>query len=115
VGRVNMLQARSVLKREVSSWEGVSVHPHPFAAQEYRCGRAEVGHVHLWGNVDIPFPRAICDLLVEQKPAERHRRVGSFAKWLRGLDLNQRPLGYERRYKRSFNELHDLIGSVIES
>ncbi len=22
-------------------------------------------------------------------------RVGVFAKWLRGLDLNQRPLGYE--------------------
>lgn len=70
-----MLQARSVLKEEVSSWEGVSVHPHQFAAQEYRYGRAEVGHVHFWGDVDIPFPRSIRDFLLEKKLAEPHRWI----------------------------------------
>jgi hypothetical protein len=70
-----MLQARSVLKEEVSSWEGVSVHPHQFAAQEYRYGRAEVGHVHFWGDVDIPYPLPIRDFLLEQNLAERHRWI----------------------------------------
>ena len=45
------------LKDEVSSWPGISVRPHRFAALEYRLGKAEVGHVHFWGDVDIPFPR----------------------------------------------------------
>jgi hypothetical protein len=39
-------------------------------------------------------------------------RVGSFAKWLRGQDLNLRPLGYEWQHKRSFNELQGPIGSL---
>jgi hypothetical protein len=41
----------------------------------------------------------------------RNRHTGKFV-WLRGLDLNQRPLGYEWQYKRSFNELQGPIGSL---
>ena len=44
------------LKQEVSSWPGISVLPHRFVAWEYRFGKAEVGHVHFWGDLDIPFP-----------------------------------------------------------
>jgi len=55
VGRVNMQQAGSVLNEDVPSWEGVSVHPQQFAAQGYPYGRADVGHIHFWGDVDIPF------------------------------------------------------------
>jgi len=29
--------------------------------------------------------------------------------WLRGLDLNQRPLGYEFSQKRNFNELAGVV------
>ncbi len=36
-------------------------------------------------------------------------RVGSFAKWLRGLDLNQGPLGYEP------NELPDCSTPHLDS
>jgi hypothetical protein len=32
--------------------------------------------------------------------------------WLRGLDLNQRPLGYEFNQRRYFNELHGTDSAV---
>jgi hypothetical protein len=59
----------------VSTWPHISVHSHQFEAQEFRFDKAEVGHVHLWGTVDIPFPRAIRDALLEEHLAERHRWV----------------------------------------
>ena len=70
-----MTIAAGRLKDEVSSWPGVSVHPHRFAAREYRFGKAEVGHVHFWGDVDIPFPRSVHDFLLERHLAEQHRWV----------------------------------------
>ncbi len=63
------------LKKEVSSWPGISVHPHRFVAREYRFRQAEVGHVHFWEDVDIPFPRTVHDFLLEQNLAMRHRWV----------------------------------------
>ena len=63
------------LREEVVSWTGISVHPHQFAAREYRFGKAEVGHVHFWGDVDIPFPRPLHDFLLERHLAEQHRWV----------------------------------------
>jgi hypothetical protein len=63
------------LKEEVLSWPGISVHPHRFAAREYRFGKAEVGHVHLWGDVDIPFPRPVHDFLLAHNLAEQHRWI----------------------------------------
>jgi hypothetical protein len=63
------------LREEVVSWPGISVHPHQFAAREYRFGKAEVGHVHFWGDVDIPFPRPVHDFLLGRHLAEQHRSV----------------------------------------
>ena len=70
-----MAIAAGRLKDKVSSWPGVSVHPHRFAAREYRFGKAEIGHVHAWGDVDIPFPRPVHDFLLERHLAEQHRWV----------------------------------------
>jgi Family of unknown function (DUF5519) len=53
----------------------VSVHPHQFSAREFRFGRAEVGHVHDGGIVDVPFPRPIRDALVAEGLAEEHHWV----------------------------------------
>jgi len=63
------------LREEIVSWPGISVHPHRFAAREYRFGKAEVGHVHFWGDVDIPFPRPLHDFLLGRHLAEQHRWV----------------------------------------
>ena len=63
------------LEDQVSAWPNVSVHPHRFGGKEFRFGKAEIGHVHRDGTVDIPFPRAVRDALVEEGQAEEHRWV----------------------------------------
>jgi len=63
------------LEDEVSTWPNVSVHPHRFGGKEFRFGKAEIGHVHRGGTVDIPFPRAVRDALLEEGQAEEHRWV----------------------------------------
>ena len=61
------------LEAEVSAWPNVSIHPHRSGGREFRFGNAEVGHVHIGGIVDIPFPRSIRDaLLAEGLAEERH-------------------------------------------
>ena len=59
----------------VSTWPGVSVHAHRFGGREFRLGAAEVGHVHVGGVVDIPFPKSIREALLEEGLAEEHRWV----------------------------------------
>jgi hypothetical protein len=76
----NSREPRSVpllnkLEDIVSSWPQISVHPHQFSAREFRFGKAEVGHVHDGGIVDIPFPRSIRDALLEEGLAEEHHWV----------------------------------------
>src|ERR1700687_908112 len=63
------------LEDEVSAWPGVSVHAHRFGGKEFRFGKAEIGHVHTDGTVDIPFPRGVRDALLEEGQAEEHRWV----------------------------------------
>lgn len=63
------------LEDEVSTWPKVSVHPHRFGGKEFRFGKAEIGHLHRDGTVDIPFPRAVRDALLEEGQAEGHRWV----------------------------------------
>jgi Luciferase len=63
------------LEDQVSTWPGISVHPHRFGGGEFRYGNAEVGHVHNGGEVDIPFPRSFRDELLAQGLAEAHRWV----------------------------------------
>jgi hypothetical protein len=63
------------LEGEVSGWPNVSAHSHRFGGKEFRFGKAEIGHVHRDGTVDIPFPRAVRDALLEEGQAEEHRWV----------------------------------------
>ena len=63
------------LEEQVSAWANISVHPHRFGGREFRFARAEVGHVHTGGIVDIPLPRTVRDALLEEGLAEEHRWV----------------------------------------
>jgi hypothetical protein len=63
------------LEHEISQWPYVSVHPHRFAAREFLFGKAEVGHIHRGGIVDIPFTRPTREALLAEGLAEEHRWV----------------------------------------
>jgi Family of unknown function (DUF5519) len=61
------------LEEEVSAWPNISVHPHRFGDREFLFGAAEVGHVHMGGIVDIPFPRSVRDALLSEGLADGFR------------------------------------------
>ena len=63
------------LEGEISRWPHISVHPHRFGGCEFLFGKAEVGHIHFGGVVDIPFTRAIHNAPLRDRLAEEHRFV----------------------------------------
>ncbi len=63
--------ADEAVSREVSSWEGVTVHEHRFGGIEFRVGHRELGHLHA-KFADLPFPRRIRDELVAAGRARPH-------------------------------------------
>jgi Family of unknown function (DUF5519) len=65
------VSAHEQVVREVSSWEGVSVHAHRFGGTEFRVGRRELGHLHA-RFADLPFTRPIRDELVAAGRARPH-------------------------------------------
>jgi hypothetical protein len=69
---VNVL---TTLDQEISQWPYVSVHSHRFGGREFLFGKAEIGHIHIGGIVDIPFTRPIHDALLSEGLAENHRWV----------------------------------------
>jgi hypothetical protein len=63
------------LEDEISSWPHVSVHEHRFGGHEFLVDKAEIGHVHAGGIVDIPFTRPVRDALLADHLAEQHHWV----------------------------------------
>jgi len=63
------------LEDGVSAWPNVSVHPHRFGGREFLFGSTEVGHIHIGGIVDIPFPGSVRDALLAEGLAEEHHWV----------------------------------------
>ena len=63
------------LEDELLTWPGISVHAHRYGGREFRLGKAEVGHVHTGGIADIPFTRALHDVLLAEGLAQEHRWV----------------------------------------
>lgn len=78
-------------EEEVSAWANVSVHPHRFGGREFLFGKAEVGHVHVGGIVDIPFTRSIRDALLVEGLAEEHYWVPDSG-WITFRIRNERDL-----------------------
>lgn len=61
-----------LLVKDVSSWPGVSCLDHRFGGVEFRVGEREIGHVHSFGIVDIPFTVKIREALVRAGRAGQH-------------------------------------------
>jgi hypothetical protein len=57
---------------EVAAWEGVTCHDHRFGGVEFRAGSREIGHVHDFGIVDIPFTVKMRDALIHVGRGEQH-------------------------------------------
>ncbi len=73
---------------EVTSWEGVTSHPHRFGAVEFRLGKRELGHLHGDRLADLPYPKRIAGMLIETGRAEPHRfaQGGWVSKPIRGRE-----------------------------
>lgn len=104
-------------EEEVSEWPNIESHSHRFGGREFRLGSAEVGHVHATGIVDIPFPRSIHDLLLDQGLAEEHRWVPNSG-WITFQMRNEKDFGhalwlmrisYLRYALRSARDAHELL------
>jgi hypothetical protein len=57
--------AMNIINQTVSAWDGVTSRAHRFGGIEFSLGRRELGHIHGNKLVDIPFPKAIRNELVE--------------------------------------------------
>jgi hypothetical protein len=71
---------------EVTSWQGVTAHPHRFGGVEFRLGRRELGHLHGDRLADLPYPKRIAGMLIETGRVEPHRfaQGGWVSKPIRG-------------------------------
>lgn len=67
-----MLNPIEQIQREVTSWEGVSASPHRFGGIEFNWGKAEIGHLHRGGLMDIPFPINLRNQLLAEGLVSRH-------------------------------------------
>lgn len=84
----------------VTRWEEIECGPHRFGGTEFRVGHREVGHVHGHSLVDIPFPLAVRNELVESGAAEPHHilpKSGWVSVNLRGVGDVDRAIQLLRR------------------
>jgi hypothetical protein len=60
------------IEREVTSWAGVTAHPHRFGGREFRLDRRALGHLHGERWADLSFHHGVRDMLVETGRAQPH-------------------------------------------
>jgi len=60
---------------EVAAWPHVNTNEHRFEGREFTLGPREIGHVHRWGIVDVPFTKRLRETLVEEGKTEEHHVV----------------------------------------
>jgi hypothetical protein len=65
------------IEATLREWPGVDVIPHRFGGTEFRVDRREMGHVHLNGMLDLPFPVRMRRELVAGGRAEAHHMLAN--------------------------------------
>ena len=71
-GEIKLQDYLKEIQRETASWPGVTASPHRFGGIEFNLGKAEIGHIHRDGTLDIPLPRKIRDQLLLEGLVEKH-------------------------------------------
>ncbi|MGH9992205.1 MAG: luciferase family protein [Nitrososphaera sp.] len=61
-----------LVRRELQSLPGVTLHDHRFGGIEFRVNGREMGHMHGDRIVDLPFPKDIRKKLIAQGKASPH-------------------------------------------
>lgn len=65
----------SGLVEEICAWPNVVAESHEYGAIAFHLRNREIGHVHDYGAVELPFTVGIRDALIEAHLAERHEWV----------------------------------------
>jgi FMN phosphatase YigB (HAD superfamily) len=60
---------------EVAAWPHVNTNEHRFEGREFTLGPREIGHVHRWGIVDVPFTKRLRETLTEEGKTGEHHLV----------------------------------------
>lgn len=60
------------ISAEVLSWTGVTSEPGRFGSEVFRYGRREIGHLHGYGDADIPLPKEARERVLAGGRARRH-------------------------------------------
>ncbi|USZ68972.1 DUF5519 family protein [Halorussus salilacus] len=78
MGELDKRQAARLVDRVievVAAWPHVNTNEHRFEGREFTLGPREVGHVHRWGIVDVPFTDGLRDRLIEEDRTGEHHVV----------------------------------------
>jgi Family of unknown function (DUF5519) len=62
----------TTIEREVKSWPGVTTGDTGRGGLQFSYGRVELGHLHGSSFADLPFPKRVRDMLIEQGRASVH-------------------------------------------
>lgn len=92
--------AQQAITNVVTSWDGVTAHPHRFGGVEYRLGSREIGHIHGDSMLDIPFPVKVRQELIDQGRAQPHHllpETGWISFYIRQPDDVERAVELLRR------------------
>ena len=79
----------AMIQQEVTSWPGVTVHPHRFGGVEFQFDNHEIGHMHGDTLADLPFPVRVRKELVAAGRASVHHVMpdsGWVSYYLHGSD-----------------------------
>lgn len=103
--------ARDAVIRQVSAWNGVSIHEHRFGGVEFRLGHRELGHLHPL-FADLPFPHHVRDELVRSGRAKPHHVVPNSG-WVT-VPMRTAPEAenvialFQQNYERAKNSVKEL-------
>lgn len=64
--------AQKTISEAVALWPNITIASHRFGGVEYQLGTREIGHIHGDSLVDIPFPTAVRNELIENGQAHPH-------------------------------------------